>query len=373
MEALRLLTEVAQRVPEIQARPWANRLANELCGLGALSAPLADPDVVDVFVHGPDRVLVHREGEAPSPGNSKFSCPAAVEVVVRRLTGRPFGREAPILEARTSDGAEVRAVHGSTTSPGPLVTIHRDRIDAEARGLESLLQSRSLPSGVATLLHHCVQAGLNILVCGGPGTNTFPWLAALTAEAPAEDRHVVVRPGPEPDPLPANAVVVHVNSFLPARGLSGAQLAIRGALSLAPDRLAVQDVTGAEAADVVAAMGGGLLGTLVSVRATSADGGLARLTALAGLASQTSDTAARSQQVAHSVEVVLAISRFADGQTRLTELAEASVSSDGTAQTVSLVAYQPDSGQWAPSGVTPSFFTELQRRGIAVDIGLLSE
>jgi pilus assembly protein CpaF len=372
-EAQRLLGEVADRVPEVQARPWANRIANELCGLGALSMPLAEPDVVDVFVHGPDRVLVRRDGDIATPIDASFSCPAAVELVVRRLTGRPFGPEHPVIEARTSDGADVRAVHGSLTVPGPLVTIQRRPVQAAARGLESLVQSRSLPSGMATLLHHCMQGGLNILVCGGPGTRTFEWVAALVAEAPEQDRQVVVRPGPEPDPLPSNAVVIHSGSLSPRDGLTGPQQAVRAALSLQPDRLVVHDVAGAEASEVVAAMGRGLSGTIASVRAGTADAGLARLTALVGLGGDAPDAAARARHVAQSVELVLTVQRFADGQARVTQLAEATVSSAGTAQAVDLVTFQPHTGRWVPTGVAPTVLVQLQRRGISVDAGLLGE
>ncbi len=372
-EAQTLFASVAERIPEVQARPWANRLANELCGLGSLSAPLAEPDVVDIYVHGPRRVLVRRDTEAPGLIDAMFSCPAAVDMVVRRLTRHAFGPANPVVDGRASDGADVRAIHGSVTTPGPLVTIHRDRVEREARGLESLVQAQAMPSGMATLLHHCVQAGLNILVCSGPGARAFPWLAGLAAEAPDHDRQVIVRPGPEPEPLPRNAIVVHGHSMPPRDGISSAQMAVRSALALAPDRLVAHEVSGPEAADVVTAMGRGLSGTLLSLRAGSADAGLNRLAALVGLAGDAPDAPARARHVSHAVEVVIAVSRFADGHTRITQLAEAIVSSAGTAQAVDLVTYQPQTGQWAPTGVAPTFFAELQRRGIAVDVGLLGE
>lgn len=372
-EAQRLLSEVAERVPEVQARPWANRIANELCGLGALSAPLAEPDVIDVYVHGPGRVLVRRRSEDTAPIDAKFTCPAAVELVVRRLTGGPFGLEHPMIEARTSSGADVRAVHGSLTSPGPLVTIHRNTGDGSARGLESLVKARALPSGLATLLCHCMQAGLNLLVCGGPGARTFSWLAALMAEAPEQDRVVVVRPGPEPDPLPKGAVVVHSGSVPPREGLSGSQWAVRGALGLAPDRLVAHEVAGSEASEVLMAMGRDLSGTMASVRASSAGAGLTRLAALAGLAGDAPDAGARARHVASSVDLVLAISRFADGNVRVTELAEATVSSEGAVQAVVLVTYEPQTGRWIPSGTPSTVLGELQRRGIPVDDSLLHE
>jgi Flp pilus assembly CpaF family ATPase len=168
-------------------------------------------------------------------------------------------------------------------------------------------------------------------------------------------------------------VVIHSSSLLPREGLGGPQQAVRAALSLQPDRLAVHDVAGAEASEVVTAMGRGLSGIIASVRAGSADAGLARLTALVGLCGDAPDAAARARHVAQSVELVLAVGRFADGQPRVTQLAEATISSAGTAQAVDLVTYQPHTGRWVPTGVAPNVLVQLQRRGISVDPGLLSE
>jgi Flp pilus assembly CpaF family ATPase len=149
---------------------------------------------------------------------------------------------------------------------------------------------------------------------------------------------------------------------------------VRAALGLAPDRLYAHEVAGTEASEVLAAAGRGMGGAVVSTRAGSAEEGIQRLATLCGLASGGTDHATRARYVAGSLEVVVTLSRFPGGRTRVTQLAEAMVEdASGRAGAVDLVTFDPNSRRWSPTGVTPSFFAELQRRGgISVDPNILN-
>ena len=133
-EAQRLLGIVAEGRAGIEVRPWAERIAGELCGLGALTARLADPEVREVFVHGPRRILVRRGPQGPQPVDATFSCPHALELVVRRLTGtwsawRARSSTSASAAAPRSTRSTIRwppAVR-SSTSPSPRPAIPRGR------------------------------------------------------------------------------------------------------------------------------------------------------------------------------------------------------------------------------------------------------
>jgi pilus assembly protein CpaF len=128
-------------------------------------------------------------------------------------------------------------------------------------------------------------------------------------------------------------------------------------------------MTGAEAVDVFAAMGRGLQGTVVSTRAGSAAEGLSRLATLVGLAGDSANHVTRTIHVAQSVELLITLARFPDGHTRVTQVAEACLSPSGAPRAIDLVTIDPYTRNWTHTGVTPTFFAELQRRGIAVDMG----
>jgi pilus assembly protein CpaF len=370
-QAQRLLSDVASRVPGLEPRPMANRIANELCGLGPLSAPLAEPEVREIFVHGPDRILARRGDGVPEPTGAAFSCRQAVEMVVRRLTNTWFSIDNPIADARTFDGADVHAIHDSIASDGPVVTITLPNSAEPSYTLEGLANNGDMSPSIANVLRICVEAGLNIAVCAAPGARSFPVIAALAAAVPASQRIAMVRAGHEPGELPENTVVLQADGLVGAEGSNMMQALVRAALGLAPDRLYAHEVAGAEASDVLAAAGRGMGGAVISTRAGSAEEGIQRLATLCGLASGGTDHATRARYVAGAVEVVITLSRFPGGRTRVTQLAEAMVDGQGRAGAVDLVTFDPNSRRWAPTGITPTFFAELQRRGISVDPNIL--
>lgn len=369
-EAVRLLNAVADTHPGIEVRPWAERIASELCGLGALSARLAEADVLEIFVHGPDRVLVRRGTAPPTEIDARFSCPQAIEVVVQRLTGTHFGPDNPVVDARTLDGADVYAVHDSVATGGPVVAISLPSPSEPRHTLESLLGDGCFSPAIANLLATCVQAGLGILVCAGPSARAFPIVSALVDAAPQGDRHVLVRPMSEPGLLPASVVVLEGDGLVGTDGTTVMQALVRTAVGLRPDRLAVHDVGGAEAVEVLAAIGHGLVGTILSARASSASDGIRRLATFLGLAGGPADATARAAYVAQSIDLVVCVARFPDGRTRVVEVAEALVGPDGVPTTVEIIGIDRTTGAWVRTGAQPSFFAAMQRRGIAVE-GLL--
>lgn len=371
-EALRMLQQAAETVTGIEARPWAERIASEMCGLGALTARLAEPDVQEIFVHGPDRVLVRRGGGVPAEIDAKFSCPQAIEVVVRRLTATNFGAENPIIDARTLDGADVYAVHESVAHGGPVVNISLPSPSEPRWTLELLMSEGAISPVLANLFATCVQAGLGILVCAGPGARSFPLVAALLECAPATDRHVLVRPMSEMGVLPSHLVVLEGDGLVGTDGTTVMQALVRTAVGLRPDRLCVHEAAGPEVAEILAAAGRGLSGAVLSTRAGSAEAGIHRLAALAALAGGGSDPRTRAHVVARSLELVVCVARFPDGRTRVVEVAEAAVAPDGSTCTTEIIAIDPRTGSWRHSGAVPSFFAALGRRGIVVDAAMLS-
>ena len=361
------LQTFAQRYVQIDVDALTPRIAAELLGPGPLEALLADASVREIFIHGPDRTVALREG-GPQATHVAFTCPQAIEAVVRRLTGTSFGIDTPVIDARTVGGQEVYAVHESVAAGGPVVTIRNTGAHDLTYSLEHMVQIGAMTPTIANMLSAAVHGGLNIAICAGPGAQAFPLLAALAEATPAQERQLVVRPGHEPGLLPAGAAVLEGTGLVGSDGGNVMQALVRTALGLAPDRLLVHDVAGAEAADVFAAMGRGLQGTVITLRAGTTGEGLARLGTLVGLAGGSADVSTRTLYVAQSIELMVTVSRFADGQSRITQISEASLSPTGEPVAVDLVTIDPRTSNWTHTGVVPNFCAELQRRGIAVDV-----
>lgn len=375
-QAERMLQEMRSSQSDLDIDGWAERIADELCGLGPLEEALGNPDVREIFIRGPESISIRDRRGNPVPVQAQFSSSSGVAAVVRRLAGAWFDATRPVVDARTASGAEIYAVHESLAFQGPVVSIIAPPGDSDIPvTFETLLKRQQLSPGIANLLSSCIQGGLNIALCAGPGARASELMSALADAAPPEQRAVFIRPGREPGTMPSHVLTLQ-GGFARigrAEGSSdGMRGLVRAGLGLLPQRLFVHEVAGAETADVLAAMGRDLQGTVLSTRASSVEGGLHRLAHLVGLDGGLADPAARLATVATTIEVFVGLARFGDGLTRVTQVAEASLTPSGTAQVVEVLRLDPARRQWTHTGVTPKFFETLQHRGVAVDSGMLT-
>lgn len=357
----------AARFEHIDVSSRVAAMMSELLGHGPLEDLLIDDGVREIFIHGPQRVVA-RFGTQPGVElELGFSCPQAVEAVVRRLCGSSFGFEHPVVDARTYDGHDVYAVHDSVAAGGPVVNIALRGAAEPTYSLGALAEKGMLTPSLASLLGGCITGGLNLAVFAGPGARAYPILAALAEAAPHHERQLVVRPGYEVGLLPVGAVVLEGQGLIGVDGASVMQALVRTALGLAPDRLLVHEVAGVEASDLFAALGRGLKGSVLTTRASSAERCITRLASLVGLFPDGSAQGARETFVAQSIDLMIGVSRFADGQTRITSVCEPILSPSGTPSIVELVRIDPQSGNWSHTGASPTFLADLVSRGIAVD------
>ena len=97
-----------------------------MSGLGPLQPLLADPDVTEVMVNGPDRVWVERRGrlERVPMALDGPTIEHLIEKVVAPL-GLRIDRSSPLVDARLPDGSRVNAVVPPLAVDGPCLTVRR--------------------------------------------------------------------------------------------------------------------------------------------------------------------------------------------------------------------------------------------------------
>src|ERR1044072_10011330 len=88
-----------------------------------------------------------------------------------------------------------------------------------------------------------------------------------------------------------------------------------------PDRIIVGELPGGETLDMVQAMSTGHDGSLATVHANSAEDALMRLQTLASMSDVEIPFVALHDQINSAVDVLIQLTRFADGARRLTEIA----------------------------------------------------
>ncbi|RRD49185.1 TadA family conjugal transfer-associated ATPase [Arachnia propionica] len=320
-------------VTDRSLREALDELRRHSVGAGPLEELLADPEVTDVLVNGPDQVLVDRGAGLEVVGLG-FPDDEAVRRLAIRLAanaGRRLDDAQPFVDARLPGGVRLHAVLAPTASPGTCISL---RIPGSRRfSLARLRESGSLTPLGLELCRAIVARRLPHLVSGGTGTGKTTLLAALLAEVPAGERIILVEDSRELVPEHPHCVRLEARpANNEGHGAITLTALVRQALRMRPDRLVLGEVRGAEVVDLLTALNTGHEGGCGTIHANSADDVPARLEALAALGGLGRE--ACHAQVASALRVVLHLRREADGGRRLAEVGVCQRAGDGLVEVV---------------------------------------
>ena len=340
---------------------------DEALGVGLIDELLADEQIDEILVDRRDRVVVGKAGQLRGSGKA-FSSDEAFERVVKRLVAHAGGRlddTMPIVDLRMADGTRLTAMVAPVASRGACLVLRKP--SAAMPTLAELAAPSShapaLSPGMADFLGTCVSARRNILVCGGPASGKTTILAAIAAAAPAGERVVSIE---EVGELAiARDAWIQLETRVGVGKNADIDLAtlLESALRLAPDRLIVGEVRGREALPLVHALNAACDGAVVSMSGEGANAALGRL---ATLASESGGAEGPIRDlVAHAFEIVVHVTRWADGSIRVAAIEEVTGSSEAGFETEALFTFQ--GGAFAATGKVPRFYGELAARGIPAD------
>ncbi|MCX2970534.1 MULTISPECIES: TadA family conjugal transfer-associated ATPase [Streptomyces] len=316
-------------------------LRSELVGSGPLEPLLADPEVTDVLVNGPDEVWVDR-GHGLRRTGVRFPDATAVRRLAQRLAaaaGRRLDDARPWADARLPDGTRLHAVLPPVAVGAPCLSLRVVR--PRAFDLAELVAAGTLPPGGDRLLRAVVDARLSFVVSGGTGSGKTTLLSTLLGLVGPGERIVLAEDSAELRPVHPH--VVRLESRPPNQeGVGRVSLRdlVRQALRMRPDRLVVGEVRGREVADLLAALNTGHEGGCGTVHANAAADVPARLEALgmtAGL-----DRAALHSQLAAALAVVVHLARDRSGRRRVAEVHVLERAADGLVHTVPAAVWEAD-------------------------------
>jgi Flp pilus assembly CpaF family ATPase len=310
----RIVDESEPLLGTTERQRLVDAISAEIAGLGPLEPLLADPSITEVMVNRPDVVWVERTGRLQRIGCRISS--EQIERYIERITG-PLGlridRNTPYVDARLADGSRLHAVIPPLAVDGPSLTIRKfaaHDIPLSAFGNEP----------VVAFLGTAVAARKTILISGATGSGKTTLLAALCSMITDVERVVIIEETTELRVTTAN--VVRLEARLPTvegRGEVTVRTLVRNALRMRPDRIVVGEVRGAEAFDMLQAMGTGHEGSLCTLHANSAEDALARTVSLTLLAGVGLPADAVERQVARSVDFVVHLERSPTGR-RISEV-----------------------------------------------------
>jgi len=242
--------------------------------------------------------------------------------------------------------------------------------------MSDLVGVGTLTPGMETLLDACVRARLSVVVSGGTGSGKTTLLNALSASIPHTERIVTIE-----DPIELKLQQRHTVSMeaRPASTEGSGEVTqralLRNALRMRPDRILVGEVRGSEAFDMLQAMNTGHDGSLTTVHANSPRDALARIENMVLMAGFDLPLQAIREQMGSAFQVIVQLSRLADGTRKIVNLSEVTGMEGPTITMQDIFQFKQTGldangrviGAMHPTGVRPNFASRLQMFGL--DLG----
>lgn len=298
-------------------------LADEVLGAGPLEPLLHDPTVTEIMVNGPSEVFVERQGRLERSDVS-FRDERHLLLIIERLldaAGVSVTESQPCADASLPNGARMNVVIPPIVVGGPTITIRKKLRNWE---MEDYLTLGSLSPQVAEFLQACVKAKVNLVISGGTSTGKTSLVAILSAFIPQEERVITIENAAELE-LPNRRHWVRLIARAPnmeGRGEISLRTLVRNALRMRPDRIILGEARAGEALDMVQAMHTGHEGVMTVLHANSPAATLQRLETLMLMSGLDIGPEICRAQIATAVDVVVHLSRFADGSRRIASIAQ---------------------------------------------------
>ena len=320
-ELLKAITALVERegrggyLLPIQKMDTVNGIYKMYRGLGGLlDSILADENVTEVMINGPDNIFVERSGRLTRV-DKHFKDEQELRRVIDLIVGkahREVSEANPIVDTRLEDGSRVNVVLSPIALSGSTVTIRK--FSKQPMTMSKLLEYGSITPEVANFLKKLVAARDNIFIAGGTGSGKTTFLNALSNYIPHDERIITIEDSAELQitQIP-NIVRLETRNATASSGESkkiDIQSLIRSSLRMRPDRIIVGEVRGAEALDMLQAMNTGHDGSLSTGHANSAEDMLSRLETMVLQGEAALPLKAIRQQISSAVDIMIHLSRL---------------------------------------------------------------
>ena len=311
------------QVSPVERRKMVQELVQDTLGYGPLDPLLADGTITEVMCNAYDEIWIERNGQI-EPVDVSFSDEAAYRQVIEKIVsavGRRIDESSPMVDARLPDGSRVNAIVPPLAFRGPALTIRK--FSADPYTVQDLIGFGTLTLPIAEVMEACVRGKLNIIVSGGSGSGKTTLLNVLSNFIPNNERVVTIEDSAELKLNQPNMGRLEARTpNYEGKGSVTIRDLVRNALRMRPDRIIVGESRGPEAIDMLQAMNTGHDGSLTTIHANSPQDVLYRLETMVTMSGFDLPLVAIRRQIASAVNVVIHVSRLADGNRRVIKVSE---------------------------------------------------
>ena len=165
-----LLDQADVTVPRSEREKIIQAVMSEIIGLGPLDALLADDEISEIMVNGPEKIFVEKHGKLHLT-NVKFRDNEHVMTIINRIVsplGRHIDEASPLVDARLADGSRVNVIIPPLALDGPTITIRK--FPKSAITAQNLIHWGSASPRMMEFLEACVLGRQDLVVTGGTGS-----------------------------------------------------------------------------------------------------------------------------------------------------------------------------------------------------------
>lgn len=332
--AVEALVEQQLKGLYVSIEQWAlivQQIYSSIRGFGLLDTIMADDDITEVMVNGPNHVFIEKKGRLTKLDQC-FESERRLEDIIQKivgLAGREVNQANPIVDTRLPDGSRVNVVLPPIARNGATITIRK--FSKIPMTVEQLIKYGSITQDIAEVLEKLIRAKYNIFICGGTGSGKTTFLNAMSNFIPKDERIITIEDSAE---LQITGVENLVSLETRNANASGAgQITIRdlikSSLRMRPERIVVGEVRGAEALDMLQAMNTGHDGSLSTGHANSTKDMLSRLETMVLQGAEGLPLEAVRQQIGSAIDIIIHLSRLRDHSRKTMEITEVCGYKDG--------------------------------------------
>lgn len=351
----RYVAEKKLVVSAIDLERLTEEMVDELAGFGPLETLIRDESINDILVNGARDIFIERKGKLEKT-SLRFIDDDHVLRVIRRILsplGRRVDEASPTVDARLPDGSRLNVIIPPLALNGPCMSIRKFR-KTPILGSD-LLAYGTLNSQMLSFLTNAAERRVNTIISGGTGSGKTTMLNFMSRSIPQGERLVTIEDAAELKLVHDHVVRLETRpNNLDGVGEVSAHDLVRNALRMRPDRIILGEVRSKEVMDMLMAMNTGHEGCMSTVHANNAADALLRLETLAGLAGFQGAEITMRKMIAAAIELIVQVSRMADGKRRVTSIVEVVGIRDDQFVTNELFSYDADNEQFTHLRVTPS-------------------
>jgi pilus assembly protein CpaF len=319
--------------------------------LGPLAPLYDDPNVLEIMVDAPDRVLVERAGKLEESDVRFASSEALHEAIVAILAvgGVTLGSGETIGDVRLPDGSSrMLAVLPPTALHGPYLVLRK--FPAATFGWEQLIEWGFITQEALDLLLGALRAHVNLLIAGGTGSGKTTVANLLAGRIPPEERLVVVESVHEMRIQHPRAI------FLEAGGPNNVAQdeLISTAAKMRPDWLMVGELYTSAALRALEVLSRGHSG-MATIHANNPEDALARLESLCLMANLGLGLGEIRSLIVSALRVITCQEHLPSGKRRMMQIVELAGLGDDRYVLQPLARYNPETDRLEVTGIQPGW------------------